>query len=146
GGDGRLRGVNADAQNIITMCALLGIAGAKIYHVLESPRDLFANPLGEIFSRSGFAWFGGFIGVLLALYLLGRKYKLSYLAMLDVCAPAAALGYAVGRIGCLTSGDGDYGTPTSLPWGMSFPNGLVSTTLPVHPKPIYEALAATVIF
>src|SRR5205085_31531 len=133
-------------QNSITMWALLGIAGAKIYHVLESPKDLFANPLGEIFSRSGFAWFGGFIGVLFALHLLGRKYKLSYLAMLDLCAPAAALGYAVGRIGCLTSGDGDYGTPTSLPWAMSFPHGLVPTTQQVHPTPIYEAIAASVIF
>jgi predicted O-methyltransferase YrrM len=66
--------------------------------------------------------------------------------MLDLCAPAAALGYAVGRIGCLVSGDGDYGTPTSLPWGMSFPNGLVPTTQRVHPTPIYEAIAATLIF
>jgi predicted O-methyltransferase YrrM len=56
------------------------------------------------------------------------------------------LGYAVGRIGCLTSGDGDYGTPTSLRWGMSFPNGLVPTTQRVHPTPIYEAIAATLIF
>ena len=139
-------GLKMDAQNIVTICALLGIAGAKLYHVFESPSDLFANPLGEIFSRSGFAWFGGLIGVLLALYLLARRYKLSYLAILDVCAPAAALGYAVGRIGCLTSGDGDYGTPTSLPWGMSFPNGLVPTTQRVHPTPIYEAIAATLIF
>jgi prolipoprotein diacylglyceryl transferase len=140
------RGLNADAQNIVTISALLGIAGAKVYHVLESPSDLIADPVGEIFSRSGFAWFGGLIGVLLALYLLGRKYKLSYLSMLDVCAPAAALGYAVGRIGCLTSGDGDYGTPTSLPWSMSFPNGLVPTTQRVHPTPIYEAIVATLIF
>ena len=140
------RGLTADAQNIVTISALLGIVGAKLYHVFESPSDLIANPLGEIFSRSGFAWFGGLIGVLLALYLLARRYKLSYLEMLDVCAPAAALGYAVGRIGCLTSGDGDYGTPTSLPWGMSFPNGLVPTTQRVHPTPIYEAIAATLIF
>jgi prolipoprotein diacylglyceryl transferase len=144
--DIRRRGLHADAQNIVTICALLGIAGAKLYHALESPGELFANPIGEIFSRSGFAWFGGLIGVLLALYLLARRYKLSYLAMLDVCAPAAALGYAVGRIGCLTSGDGDYGIPTSVPWGMSFPNGLVPTTQRVHPTPIYEAIAATLIF
>lgn len=144
--DIRRRGLQVDAQNIVTICALLGIAGAKIYHVLESPSDLVADPIGEIFSRSGFAWFGGFVGVLLALYLLARRYKLLYPAILDTCAPAAALGYAVGRIGCLTSGDGDYGIPTSLPWGMSFPNGLVPTTQPRHPTPIYEAIAATLIF
>lgn len=140
------RGSRIDAQNVITICALLGIAGAKLYHVFETPSDLIADPIGQIFSRSGFAWFGGLLGVLLALWLLARHYKISYLAILDLCAPAAALGYAVGRIGCLTSGDGDYGTPTSLPWGMSFPNGLVPTTVPRHPTPIYEAIAATLIF
>jgi prolipoprotein diacylglyceryl transferase len=144
--DIRRRGLNIDAQNIISICALLGIVGAKLYHVLESPSDLKTDFFGSIFSRAGFAWFGGVIGVLLALYWLGRRYKLSYLAILDLCAPAAALGYAVGRIGCLVSGDGDYGTPTSLPWGMAFPNGLVPTTQRVHPTPIYEAVAATLIF
>ncbi|HET9742189.1 MAG TPA: prolipoprotein diacylglyceryl transferase family protein [Terriglobales bacterium] len=144
--DIRRRGSRVDAQNVITICALLGIAGAKLYHVFETPSDLIADPIGQIFSRSGFAWFGGLLGVLLALWLLARHYKISYLAILDLCAPAAALGYAVGRIGCLTSGDGDYGTPTSLPWGMSFPNGLVKTTQHVHPTPIYEAIAATLIF
>jgi predicted O-methyltransferase YrrM len=65
---------------------------------------------------------------------------------MDAAAPAAALGYAVGRIGCLLSGDGDYGRPTSLPWAMSFPDGLVPTTEKVHPTPIYEFLACTIIF
>jgi predicted O-methyltransferase YrrM len=65
---------------------------------------------------------------------------------MDSAAPAAALGYAVGRIGCLLSGDGDYGIPTSLPWGMSFPNGLVPTTERVHPTPIYEFIAGVFIF
>src|SRR6185437_155038 len=57
----------------------------------------------------------------------------------------AALGYGIGRIGCLLSGDGDYGKPTSLPWGMSFPNGLVPTTQRVHPTPIYELIVACAI-
>src|SRR6266699_1017766 len=43
-----------------------------------------------------------------------------------------------GTIGCLLSGDGDYGVPTTLPWGMSFPNGVVPTTEHVHPTPLYE--------
>lgn len=59
---------------------------------------------------------------------------------MDLCSPAAAVGYAIGRIGCLLSGDGDYGVPTKLPWGMSFPNGVVPTTERVHPTPIYEFL------
>ena len=59
---------------------------------------------------------------------------------MDLCSPAAAVGYAIGRIGCLLSGDGDYGISTKLPWGMSFPNGVVPTTERVHPTPIYEFL------
>ena len=62
-----------------------------------------------------------------------------------VAAPAAAVGYGVGRIGCFTSGDGDYGIPTNLPWGVSFPHGLVPTVQRVHPTPIYELIAALLI-
>jgi len=65
--------------------------------------------------------------------------------MLDLASPAVSIGYGVGRIGCLVSGDGDYGIPTHLPWGMSFPNGLVPTDQRVHPTPIYELIAACAI-
>jgi len=72
----------------------------------------------------------------------GKQVKLRPLRMLDLAAPAAAVGYGVGRLGCFTSGDGDYGIPTTLPWGVAFPHGLVPT-LPgvrVHPTPIYELI------
>jgi len=123
---------------IIGIAGLAGIAGARLYHVLESPREFFANPWPQIFSRYGFAWFGGFLGGFLALRYLARLYKIPLLEFLDICSPAAAVGYAIGRIGCLLSGDGDYGKPTALPWGMSFPNGVVPTTERVHPTPLYE--------
>jgi len=86
----------------------------------------------------GFAWFGGFLGGFAALVLLARNAKIPLLEFLDACSPAGAAGYAIGRIGCLLSGDGDYGIPTTLPWGMSFPNGIVPTTERVHPTPLYE--------
>ncbi len=123
----------------------MGIAGAKIYHVLETPRELFANPIGLLFSRYGLAWFGGLIAGFAAFVWLAKWYKIPLLEMFDAGSPAAALGYGIGRIGCLLSGDGDYGKPTSLPWGMSFPNGLVPTTQRVHPTPIYELIVACVI-
>jgi phosphatidylglycerol:prolipoprotein diacylglycerol transferase len=139
------RGIAADAETIIGVTGLAGLVGARFYHLLESPAEFFANPLPLLFSTMGFAWFGAVIGGFTALVLLARHYRMSILLMLDVASPAAALGYGVGRIGCLISGDGDYGIPTSLPWGMSFPNGLVPTTERVHPTPIYEFLAALVI-
>jgi phosphatidylglycerol:prolipoprotein diacylglycerol transferase len=139
------RGIDADAESIIGITGLSGLAGARLYHLLESPADFFADPWRLLFSTMGFAWFGAVIGGFVALVVLARRYRMKMLLMLDVASPAAALGYGIGRIGCLVSGDGDYGVPTSLPWGMSFPNGLVPTTQRVHPTPLYEFLAALVI-
>src|SRR5450432_1202457 len=123
---------------IIGIAGFAGLLGARLYHVLESPSEFFADPWPLLFSRFGFAWFGGFLGGLIALIILARYLKIPLLEFLDICSPAAAVGYAIGRIGCLLSGDGDYGMPTSLPWGMSFPNGVVPTTQRVHPTPLYE--------
>src|SRR2546428_4697379 len=154
--DFRRRGIRADAFLIIGIAGLAGIAGARLYHVLESPSEFFADPWPLLISRFGFAWFGGFLGGFAALLILGRREKIPTLAFLDASSPAAAVGYAIGRIGCLLSGDGDYGIPTNLPWGMSFPNGLEPTTKAclergwpascnVHPTPIYEFLGGVII-
>jgi phosphatidylglycerol:prolipoprotein diacylglycerol transferase len=123
---------------IIGVAGIAGLIGARLYHVLESPTEFFADPWNLLFSRFGFAWFGGFLGGFFALVVMARRLKIPMLLFLDVCSPAACVGYAIGRIGCLLSGDGDYGIPTSLPWGMSFPNGVVPTTQRVHPTPLYE--------
>jgi phosphatidylglycerol:prolipoprotein diacylglycerol transferase len=136
------RGMKADAFLMITVAGLVGIAGAKLYHLLEpeSRQLLFDHPLDMLLSRYGFAWFGGFLGGFGAMLFLGWRARLPLLQFLDACSPAAAFGYGIGRIGCFLSGDGDYGKPTSLPWGMSFPNGVVPTTQRVHPAPLYELI------
>jgi phosphatidylglycerol:prolipoprotein diacylglycerol transferase len=133
------------AELFIAIPCVCGIIGARLYHVLESPRDLFADPWGQLFSRYGLAWFGGLIAGAAAWIIVARWHKIPLLTSLDAGSPAAALGYGVGRLGCLLSGDGDYGTPTSLPWGMSFPNGLVPTDQRVHPTPLYELIVAILI-
>jgi phosphatidylglycerol:prolipoprotein diacylglycerol transferase len=127
------RGMKADAFFMITVAGVAGIIGAKLYHLADSPVDRWM-----VFSRYGFAWFGGFLGGFAAMLWMGRSARLPMLEFLDACSPAASFGYAIGRIGCFLSGDGDYGKPTSLPWGMSFPNGVVPTTERVHPTPLYE--------
>jgi phosphatidylglycerol---prolipoprotein diacylglyceryl transferase len=142
---------NDEGFFIIGIAGIAGLVGARLYHVLEDPHELFAHPGELLLSRFGFAWFGGFLGGLLALILLARRMKIPLLLFLDICSPAACVGYAIGRIGCLLSGDGDYGKPTSWPWpwGMSLPNGVVPTTetcvqwgwpadCRVYPTPIYE--------
>ena len=139
--DFRRRGIVSDAFLIIGIAGLAGILGARLYHVLESPSEFFADPWPQLISRFGFAWFGGFLGGFAALLILSWREKIPTLTFLDACSPAAAAGYAVGRIGCFLSGDGDYGIPTTLPWGMSFPTGIVPTNERVHPTPLYEFFA-----
>jgi phosphatidylglycerol---prolipoprotein diacylglyceryl transferase len=151
------RGVSADAEAIIGITGLAGLAGSRLYHLLETPGEFFADPWPQLFSTMGFAFAGAIIGGFLALILLAKRFRISPLLMLDAASPAAAIGYGIGRIGCLISGDGDYGKPTNLPWGMAFPNGIVPTTescvqwgaprdCRVHPTPIYEFLVAFLIF
>jgi phosphatidylglycerol---prolipoprotein diacylglyceryl transferase len=130
--------IDADAIGVVAIVTVLGIIGAKLWHVADTPGE-------HIFEREGFAWFGGLVFGILALLWQGRATKIGAIRMLDLAAPAAAVGYGMGRLGCLISGDGDYGIPTSLPWGMSFPNGLVPTTQRVHPTPIYELIAGLLI-
>jgi len=153
-----------EAFLIIAIIGVSGLVAAKLYSVLEDPRELLTHP-AVLISRYGFTWSGAVISTLVAMILLARHFDIPVLEFMDLCATPGALGYAIGRIGCLLSGDGDYGIPTSLPWGMSFPNGLVPTTgiwdpenrsgvcflygLPgnctVHPTPIYEFLSCAII-
>jgi prolipoprotein diacylglyceryl transferase len=163
------RKLSLDTYSVVAYVALAGILGAKLWHIMDTPAD--RPTLDLLFSwqvfgwfRGGFAWFGGFVAGIATLLLIARRHRVNLLAMLDLSSSAAAIGYAVGRIGCLVSGDGDYGIPTNLPWGMAFPNGLAPTTqacvnwkdaahplgwpadCAVHPTPIYEFLAGVLIF
>ncbi len=134
-------GIDGDALNIILIATFAGVVGAKLWHVLQDPAELLAHP-SVLLDRAGLAWFGGLVGGIGALLWQARGLRLRPLSLLDLCAPSAALGYGVGRIGCLTSGDGDYGIPSNLPWAMSFPHGLDPTDVRVHPTPAYEFLVA----
>src|SRR6201992_706251 len=136
--------VDADAISVVAFVTVLGVVGAKLWHVFEDPVTLFHYPAATLFDRAGFAWYGGLIAGVLTLMWQGRAAGTGPLGMLDLAAPAAAVGYGVGRIGCLTSGDGDYGINTTLPWGVHMAkNALVPLTPPtalVQPTPVYELL------
>jgi phosphatidylglycerol---prolipoprotein diacylglyceryl transferase len=115
-----------------------GLVGAKLLWTLE---HLDEEPaLSLLLNRGGMSWFGGFAGGLTAGLWYLRWKRLPNLAVLAAATPALAIGHAFGRVGCLLVGD-DYGTPTNLPWGIAFPEGLPPTTVPVHPTQVYEALA-----
>jgi phosphatidylglycerol:prolipoprotein diacylglycerol transferase len=114
-----------------------GLLGAKLLYVFEHLDE--TSFLALFLDRGGMSWFGGFAGGLLAGFLTIRAKRWPLLAGLAAATPALAIGQLLGRIGCFLVGD-DYGHPTSLPWGVAFPEGLPPTTERVHPTQIYEAI------
>jgi phosphatidylglycerol:prolipoprotein diacylglycerol transferase len=126
----------------MTFSALAGgIVGARVYYLVENWSEVSDDLLGNIFSGSGLVWYGGAIGGAIAVVIWAWYRGFLGLALLDLAAPALALGYAIGRCGCQLSGDGDYGKAWDGPWAMSYPDGTVPTDEPVHPTPVYETLA-----
>ena len=118
-----------------------GLVGSRIDYILQNYDEVSDDLLGSLFSGEGLVWFGGLLGGAIGAFLWAwRRGYLSF-ELLDVAAPALAFGYAIGRIGCQLSGDGDYGTASDLPWAMAYPDGTVPTTEEVHPTPVYETLA-----
>ncbi|MFA6956129.1 MAG: prolipoprotein diacylglyceryl transferase [Thermoanaerobaculia bacterium] len=147
------------ASSVVLAAAVGGIVGAKVYYAI-----LFRS-LDALWSRGGLVWYGGFIGGFLAVTWVVHRARVSWLRVADAVAPALALGYCLGRIGCFLVGD-DYGRPTDSWLGIAFPKGLPPTTadslrgfgvavdpalpgetlLRVHPTQLYEAGASLIFF
>ncbi len=118
-----------------------GIVGSRVYFIVQNYDSVKHDFFGTLFSGSGLVWYGGAIGGALAVLAWAWWRGFLGLALLDLAAPALALGYAIGRCGCQLSGDGDYGKPWNGPWAMAYPHGTVPTDQTVHPTPVYETLA-----
>ena len=129
------------AYSLVMWAALWGFVGAKVYYLLENMPTLTVHDLGGM----GFTWYGGLIGGVVAALVVVHRHQLPLGVVAGATAVPLTIAYGIGRLGCLLSGDGTYGRPTSLPWAMTFPNGVVATGVPVHPTPLYEALAAVAI-
>ena len=158
----------SDRVGPITMRAAIGgLLGAKFFAVIEYWDAFLADPIGQLFSGSGLAIYGGLIGGGVAVYLYLRKHKIPTLPVMDAVAPALIVAYGVGRIGCQLSGDGDWGTAVAgipegwfLPdwlYGFDYPNNVNREGIPIpgctdiycnklaelhYPTPVYETLMA----
>jgi phosphatidylglycerol:prolipoprotein diacylglycerol transferase len=134
------------AYDLILSSYVGGFVGARVFLVF-SAWDAFArDPFEFLFSGSGWVWQGGVLGGAVAVIYAAKRRGLPLGDVFDLSGPCLSVGQAIGRIGCQLSGDGDYGIATTMPWGMSYPNGVVPTQETVHPTPIYESAAYFLIF
>lgn len=156
------------AWDMVFMAVIGGILGAKLYYLFLNFDRLVADPRSLILARGGLVWYGGF-GLASALVLWEvHRSKMPMRRVVDAAAPALALAYAVGRMGCFLVGD-DWGRPTDSWVGVRFPMGSPPTTVtaieqqfgisvdpalvekygqvvPVHPTQLYEVGLSTLIF
>ncbi len=169
----RRRGITAEFSSaVVVWAAIVGLAGARLLDIANDLPAYLANPRSIIFSGSGFVWYGGLMGGILAAYLVSRYFKVRFAVTADMCAPALAIGQAIGRVGCQLSGDGDWGAISTLPWAMAYPRAIVGwigrnvaaigphntlifpyppdapvpAGVRVHPAPVYETILYLIVF
>ncbi len=162
------KGLGADFANQVTLLAIIfGLSGSRILSLIENWGDFLKDPIGMAFSSGGLTWYGGFFLAAAAIIWAARRKGFRFLKVADALAPALIIGYGVARLACHFSGDGDYGMPTNLPWGVSYskgivppsvafrifpkiearyPGGFVPNNTLLHPTPIYEFIACLLIF
>ncbi len=159
--------------NIVFVAAIFGIIGARIFSILEYPEDFVADPLGTLFSFRGLTFYGGLILGSIAVIIYTRKLGFPTLDLADAVAPSLMLAYAIGRIGCQMSGDGDWGIDNPNPkpgflswlpdwaWAFNYPHNVANQGVPipgctgeycnvlatpVFPTPLYEIVVCTMLF
>jgi prolipoprotein diacylglyceryl transferase len=157
--------------DLLIYAAGFGFLGAKIFHNLENWNDFAKDPIGALLSFSGLTFYGGLICAGAAIMLYARKIKLPIVHLVDAFAPILMLGYAIGRIGCQVSGDGDWGIVNLHPkpfswmpdwlWAYQYPHNVVGEGVPipgcvgpycnqlvpaVYPTALYEVILCSFIF
>ena len=161
--------------SILIWAAVWGFAGAKLFNALENWNDFMADPVGMLIGFSGLTFYGGLICGGAAVLYIANKNGVKPLNMLDIGGPGMMLSYAVGRIGCQMSGDGDWGIPNPDPkpgwlswapdwmWSFKYPHNVSmedqgnviadcvgkfcnELRLAVYPTPFYESVVCMLLF
>src|SRR5574338_91859 len=148
--EGRRRGIAPQVvSDAVIWVGGAALVGGRLLYVVQNELGSLAEHPTHIFMvwMGGLSFYGGLIGALLALVVFARRRHLSLLAVFDVAAPAAAIGQAIGHLGCLVGGD-SYGIPTDLPWAVidRDPAAMAPQGIPLHPTQAYEALLLTILF
>jgi phosphatidylglycerol:prolipoprotein diacylglycerol transferase len=157
--------------DIVIYAAIFGFLGAKIFHNLENWNEFVKDPIGSLVSFSGLTFYGGLICAGIAIVFYAKRKKIKVIHLADSMAPVMMLAYALGRIGCQVSGDGDWGIVNLKPkpfswlpdwmWAYRFPHNVISEGVPirgcigqycnqlsqpVYPTPFYEIVICLVLF
>ncbi len=158
--------------DITVIAAIFGLLGARLFSILENLDSFWSDPVGQLFSGSGLTIYGGLILAFIANYIFVKKHKIPPIHVMDGIAPALILGYAVGRLGCQLSGDGDWGIINELAkpgwfvlpdwmWSYDYPHNVLNEGVAIEgctdkycrrlsagvfPTPIYEIIGSVLIF
>jgi len=138
---GMIRLTTDEIENLLVYAGIGGIIGARVFYVLVYNLPFYlANPF-EIIAvwNGGLSFHGSLIGALIGIYLFSKKYKFSFLELLDITSIPFVLGLAIGRIGNFINGE-LFGTKTNVPWCVDFGDGCR------HPSQIYESIYSFFIF
>jgi phosphatidylglycerol:prolipoprotein diacylglycerol transferase len=129
------------AEKFVITGVISGLLGARVWYIVEDWSELEGQRLAALFASAGFTFYGGFIVATCVLVFLCKRHGVSFATFCDSVGPALALGYAIGRLGCQLSGDGDYGIATDSFWRMSYGGGVVPTPpgVEVYPTPFFES-------
>ena len=169
--DGKAEWTSDLVGDFVIICAIFGITGSSLFNYLESP-DSYAgfwkDPIGSLFS--GLSVFGGMICAGLALLAYSRWKKIRIPDLFDCLAYCFILAVGIGRLGCQTSGDGDWGIvntaakPAFIPqflWSNTYAHNIANEgiaipgcieqhcqvlPMPVFPTPLYEFIECFIIF
>ena len=159
-------------NQLLVFYVIAGFLGSKLFHNLENFEDLVADPLDALLSFSGLSIYGGLVLCAGVTFWYARKKKIPSLVLYDALIPTILIGYAIGRIGCHVSGDGDWGIPNDDPmpkllsflpewlWSYDYPNnvlgvelkeyfhrkGFECTSCRAYPTPLYETISNTFLF
>lgn len=157
--------------DIVIYAAIFGFIGAKIFHNLENWGDFVKDPVGSLISFSGLTYYGGLICAGIAILYYAKKKKITIVHLLDAMATTMMLAYALGRLGCQISGDGDWGIDNLKPkpfswlpdwmWAYRYPHNVIGEGVPipgcngpycsqlanpVYPTALYEIVACLILF